>query len=65
MDHELVGLRPVAGRLRPVAGGALAMAAFVIALLPIRPTWLWMALIVVAVALPWVLGAVIRPPSGP
>jgi hypothetical protein len=65
MDHELVGLRPVIGRLRPVAGGALAMAAFVVALLPIRPTWLWLALIVVVVALPWALGAIIRPRSGP
>jgi hypothetical protein len=65
MDHELVGLRPVAGRLRPVAGGALALVAFVLALLPVRPTWLWMALIVAAVAVPWVLGAFIGPRPAP
>jgi hypothetical protein len=61
MDHELVGIRPVAGRLRPIAGGAFAMAAFVVALLPVRPTWLWSALIVFVAALPWGLGAVVGP----
>jgi hypothetical protein len=61
MDHELVGIRPVAGRLRPIGGGAFALAAFVVALLPVRPTWLWSALVVFAAAIPWGLGAVVGP----
>jgi hypothetical protein len=61
MDHELVGIRPVAGRLRPIAGGAFAMAAFVVALLPVHPTWLWLVLVVLVAALPWGLGAVVAP----
>ncbi|HZB33607.1 MAG TPA: hypothetical protein VE465_25835 [Streptosporangiaceae bacterium] len=61
MDHELVGIRPVVGRLRPMAGGAFAMAAFVVALLPVRPTWLWSVLIVLVAALPWGVGAVVGP----
>jgi hypothetical protein len=61
MDHELAGIRPVAGRLRPIAGGAFAMAAFVVALLPVRPTWLWSVLIVFVAAIPWGLGAVVGP----
>ncbi|HEY7484020.1 MAG TPA: hypothetical protein VH912_06110 [Streptosporangiaceae bacterium] len=65
MDHELVGLRPMAGRLRPVGGGAFALAAFVIALLPVRPVWLWMVLIVAACALPWAAGAIVGPRPAP
>ncbi|GLZ05922.1 hypothetical protein Acsp03_33880 [Actinomadura sp. NBRC 104412] len=57
MEHELVGLRGPGGRWRPVAAGPFTLLAVVLALLPIRPVWLWAALIVAVAALPWALGA--------
>ncbi|HEU5156999.1 MAG TPA: hypothetical protein VFU43_08385 [Streptosporangiaceae bacterium] len=65
MKHELVGIRPVTGRLRPVAGGALALASFVVALLPVRPAWLWVGLVVAVAAAPWALGTFVRPRPAP
>ncbi|RAY15507.1 hypothetical protein DPM19_06790 [Actinomadura craniellae] len=61
MDHELVGSsgddsRP-AGRRRPAAGGPFALLTLLVALLPIRPVWLWAALVAAAAAAPWALGA--------
>ncbi|GAA2436104.1 hypothetical protein GCM10010191_58640 [Actinomadura vinacea] len=57
MEHELVGLRGPGGRWRPVAVGPFALLAVVLALMPIRPGWLWVSLIVAVVAVPWLLGA--------
>ncbi|MBO2464589.1 hypothetical protein J4709_44170 [Actinomadura sp. LCR2-06] len=57
MDTELVGLSGVGGRWRPVAAGPFALLALALALLPIRPVWLWALLIAVVSASPWVLGA--------
>ncbi|GAA3985159.1 hypothetical protein GCM10023085_79180 [Actinomadura viridis] len=57
MEHELVGLRGPGGRWRPVAAGPFALVAVALALLPIRPVWLWAALIAVVAAVPWALGA--------
>ncbi|MGI8330182.1 hypothetical protein ACRYCC_09455 [Actinomadura scrupuli] len=56
MDHELVGLRAQSSRWRPVAGGAFGLLSFGVALLPIRPGWLWLALIVAANLAPWGIG---------
>ncbi|TYB46112.1 hypothetical protein [Actinomadura chibensis] len=57
MEHELVGLAGPGGRWRPVAAGPFALLAVALALLPIRPVWLWAALIGTVAAIPWVLGA--------
>jgi hypothetical protein len=58
VDHELVGLTVPGGRRNPVGSGPFALASFAVALLPIRPVWLWAALIIVVNAAPWLLGAV-------
>ncbi|MFC4056338.1 hypothetical protein ACFOY4_42205 [Actinomadura syzygii] len=58
MEHELVGLAGPGGRWRPVAAGPFALLAVALALLPIRPVWLWAALIGAVAAIPWLLGAV-------
>src|SRR5689334_5986652 len=56
-NTELVGLSGVGGRWRPVAAGPFALLAVALALLPIRPVWLWALLIAAVSAFPWVLGA--------
>ncbi|WP_371942809.1 hypothetical protein [Actinomadura chokoriensis] len=58
MEHELVGLAGPGGRWRPVAAGPFTVLAVALALLPIRPVWLWAALIGAVAAVPWLLGAV-------
>ncbi|MFB4312101.1 hypothetical protein [Actinomadura sp. GTD37] len=58
MEHELVGLAGSGGRWRPVAAGPFTVLAVALALLPIRPVWLWAALIGAVAAIPWLLGAV-------
>ncbi|QKW33786.1 hypothetical protein HUT06_06865 [Actinomadura sp. NAK00032] len=58
MEHELVGLAGSGGRWRPVAAGPFTVLAVALALLPIRPVWLWAALIGAVAAVPWLLGAV-------
>lgn len=58
VEHELVGLAGSGGRWRPVAAGPFTVAAVALALLPIRPVWLWGALIGAVAAVPWLLGAV-------
>ncbi|MBW8485722.1 hypothetical protein [Actinomadura parmotrematis] len=60
MEHELTGLPGPGGRRRPVAPGPFALPAAALALLPVRPAWLWAALIAAAAALPWALGVVHR-----
>ncbi|WP_156219910.1 hypothetical protein [Actinomadura sp. NEAU-AAG7] len=57
VEHELVGLAGPGGRWRPVAAGPFALLAVALALLPIRPVWLWAALIGAVAAIPWLLGA--------
>ncbi|WP_245623109.1 hypothetical protein [Spirillospora albida] len=57
VEHELTGLRGPRGRWRPVAAGPFALAAAGLALLPIRPVWLWAGLIAAVAAVPWLLGA--------
>ncbi|MEU8797812.1 hypothetical protein [Spirillospora sp. NPDC048819] len=57
MEHELVGLAGPGDRWRPVAAGPFALLAVALALMPIRPVWLWAALIGVVAAVPWALGA--------
>ncbi len=59
MDHELVGVGGRGdrrGRWRPVAALPCALAAFALALIPVRPGWLWPVLVVAAACGPWVLG---------
>ncbi|TDD74073.1 hypothetical protein E1293_30105 [Actinomadura darangshiensis] len=58
MEHELVSLAGSGGRWRPVAAGPFTVLAAALALLPIRPVWLWAALIGAVAAVPWLLGAV-------
>ncbi|WP_244938735.1 hypothetical protein [Actinomadura madurae] len=58
VEHELVGLAGPGGRWRPVAAGPFTVLAVALALLPIRPVWLWAALIGAVAAIPWLLGAV-------
>ncbi|SEG92367.1 hypothetical protein SAMN04489712_13329 [Thermomonospora echinospora] len=60
MQPELVGQSWTgpAGRRRPVGGGPFTVAALGVALLPIRPAWLWAVLIAAVSAVPWLLGAV-------
>ncbi|MDX6738388.1 hypothetical protein [Actinocorallia sp. A-T 12471] len=53
MDHELVGLR-AEGR-RPPGGAPFALLAFAVALIPLKPSWLWAALVLGLAALPLVL----------
>jgi hypothetical protein len=67
VDHELVGLRvPVpGGRRNPVGSGPFALVSFAVALLPIRPGWLWATLIVAANGVPWLLGALKGGRPGP
>ncbi|GAA2083100.1 hypothetical protein [Actinomadura alba] len=56
MDHELIGPRmPDGRRSTSAASGPFALLSFAIALLPVRPAWLWAALIVAGNALPWLL----------
>ncbi|MFI0452367.1 hypothetical protein [Actinomadura sp. 6N118] len=57
MEHELVGLQGPGGRWRPVAAGPFSLLAVALALLPIRPVWLWAALIAAVAAAPWLLSA--------
>jgi hypothetical protein len=65
VEHELVGLRVPGGRRNPVGSGPFALVSFAIALLPIRPGWLWAALIVAANAVPWLLGGLRGRRPGP
>lgn len=58
VEHELVGLAGPGGRWRPVAAGPFTVLAVALALLPIRPVWLWAALIGAVAAIPWLLGAI-------
>ncbi|MGC4959575.1 hypothetical protein ACLQ2P_40800 [Actinomadura citrea] len=58
VEHELVGLAGSGGRWRPVAAGPFTVLAVALALLPIRPVWLWAALIGAVAAFPWLLGAI-------
>ncbi|MQY04289.1 hypothetical protein ACRB68_23400 [Actinomadura sp. RB68] len=62
MEHELTGLQLTglhgrAGRWRPAAAGPFTLLAVALALLPLRPAWLWAALVTAAAAFPWALGA--------
>ncbi|MFG2006487.1 hypothetical protein ACGFNU_45810 [Spirillospora sp. NPDC048911] len=57
VEHELAGLQGPGGRWRPVAAGPFSLLAVALALLPIRPVWLWAALIAAVAAAPWLLGA--------
>ncbi|MFI0351650.1 hypothetical protein [Actinomadura sp. 9N407] len=57
VEHELVGLRGPGGRWRPVAAGPFTLGAVALAVLPIRPLWLWAALIALVATVPWALGA--------
>ncbi|MCP2337117.1 hypothetical protein FHU30_002457 [Actinomadura rupiterrae] len=58
MEHELVGLHGFGGRFRPVAPGPFVLLAVAAALAPVRPGWLWAALILAAATGPWLVGAV-------
>ncbi|RMI34762.1 hypothetical protein EBO15_40310 [Actinomadura harenae] len=58
MEHELVGLHGFGGRFRPVAPGPFVLTAVAAALAPVRPGWLWAALVLAAAAGPWLAGAV-------
>ncbi|MFC9976206.1 hypothetical protein ACFVH6_35460 [Spirillospora sp. NPDC127200] len=57
MEHELVGLHGSGGRWRPVAAGPFTLLAVALALLPIRPVWVWAGLIALVAAVPWLMGA--------
>ncbi|MEU5882665.1 hypothetical protein [Spirillospora sp. NPDC047279] len=57
MEQEVVGLHAQGGRWRPVAAGPFSLLAVALALLPIRPVWLWAGLIAAVAAAPWLLGA--------
>jgi hypothetical protein len=56
VNLELIGLRAPARRLRPVAAGPFALLSLFVALLPIRPSGLWMGAVVACNVLPWLLG---------
>jgi hypothetical protein len=56
VDLELIGLGAPARRLRPVAAGPFALLSLFVALLPIRPSAVWLAAVVACNALPWLLG---------
>jgi hypothetical protein len=56
VNLELIGLRAPARRLRPVAAGPFALLSLFVALLPIRPSGLWMAVVVACNVVPWLLG---------
>lgn len=58
VEHELVGLHGFGGRFRPVAPGPFVLLAVAAALAPVRPGWLWAALVLVLAAGPWLVGAV-------
>ncbi|HEX6472086.1 MAG TPA: hypothetical protein VF069_23540 [Streptosporangiaceae bacterium] len=51
--------------MRPIAGGAFALATFVVALFPVRPIWLWLVFILVVAAVPWCLGLIVGPRPAP
>ncbi|MBC6460311.1 hypothetical protein [Actinomadura sp. HBU206391] len=60
MDHELIGPRALDGRRNgSAAGGPFALLPFAIALVPVRPVWLWTVLIAAGNALPWLLGRIL------
>jgi hypothetical protein len=56
VDFELIGLRAPTRRLRPVAAGPFALMSLFVALLPIRPSGVWLGAVVACAVLPWVLG---------
>jgi hypothetical protein len=56
VDLELIGLRAPTRRLRPVAAGPFALMSLFVALLPIRPSGVWLGAVVACAVLPWVLG---------
>ncbi|WP_026415105.1 hypothetical protein [Actinomadura oligospora] len=58
MEHELVGLHGFGGRFRPVAPGPFVLLTVAAALAPVRPGWLWAALVLVLGSGPWLAGAV-------
>ncbi|MEV4252600.1 hypothetical protein AB0J52_05470, partial [Spirillospora sp. NPDC049652] len=58
MEHELVGLHGFGGRFRPVAPGPFVLLTVAAALAPVRPGWLWAALVLAMAAGPWAAGAV-------
>ncbi|MDL4772691.1 hypothetical protein QP090_10990 [Actinomadura xylanilytica] len=57
VEQQLEGLRAPGGRWRPIAAGPFALLAVALALVPIRPVWLWAALIAAVALAPWLLGA--------
>ncbi|RFU41507.1 hypothetical protein DZF91_11450, partial [Actinomadura logoneensis] len=59
MEHELVGLHGFGGRFRPVAPGPFVLLAVAAALAPVRPGWLWAALVLAMAAGPWAAGAAV------
>jgi hypothetical protein len=63
VNLELIGLRAPARRLRPVAAVPFALVSVVVALLPIRPSALWMAAVVGCNLVPWLLGLRERRPG--
>src|SRR3569833_2628021 len=63
VNLELIGLRAPARRLRPVAAGPFALVSLVVALLPIRPSGLWLAAVLACYVLPWLLGLRERRPG--
>jgi hypothetical protein len=56
VDLELIGLRAPVRRLRLVAPGPFALLSLFVALLPIRPSGLWLAAVVACDVMPWLLG---------
>ncbi|MEV5575652.1 hypothetical protein AB0L06_36915 [Spirillospora sp. NPDC052269] len=58
VEHELVGLHGFGGRFRPVAPGPFVLLTVAAALAPVRPGWLWAALVLAMAAGPWLAGAV-------
>ena len=65
MDHELVGLNGPGGAAgpggpsspwRPAAALPFALVSFAVALLPLKPDWLWPLVVGLAVLAPWGLG---------
>lgn len=56
VNLELIGLRAPARRLHPVAAGPFAALSLAVALLPIRPSGVWLAAVVACNVLPWLLG---------
>ncbi len=56
VDLELIGIRAPKRRLRSVATGPFALLSVFVALLPIRPSAVWFAAVLVCAVLPWLLG---------